>query len=94
MIDISAVRRTANSDDFGVQLTQRTRSHLVSGPVRAIKDDLHSIKIKVFWKRGDTELLVTVPGRVNTLRLAEFLRLQCNGRSCQAAFDFCFDLIG
>src|ERR1700692_4565103 len=74
VVDIAAVRRTADGHDFSAQVGEHPGRHLVARTIGAVDDDLESLQIHSRRYGRGTKLLIVRAAAVDAYRLAQMLR--------------------
>ncbi len=94
VIDILAIRRTADRYHLGTQRRQRPRADLIAGTVRPVENYLQPREINPVSDAGSAKILVARPGCIDAFRLPQRLRLQRNGGILKVLFNLSLDLVG
>ncbi len=94
VIDVAAIRRAADGNDFGAEIRERARHHLVTRAVRAIDHQLHSFERHALGQRLDAEVLVVAARLVDARGAPEIHRRTRDRAAVELRLDGFFDLVG
>src|SRR5690606_12470264 len=94
LIDIEAVRLTADGKNLGTQFAEDMGSNLVGSTVSSIYHNLHPRQIKLVGEGAFAKLNVATRGIVNAPSPAQVLGIGATQGLIDHRFDTLFDLIG
>src|ERR1700730_5550446 len=90
IVDVTAVRRAADGDDFSAQIAKHARGHLVAGAVGAIDDNFEALQAHAGRNGRSAEILILGPAAVDAYGLAQALRFLREHREVQQTLDLLF----
>ena len=94
IVDVMAIRRTADRNDFATEFRDHTRRNFIGSSVRGIDNDLEVGEIHPLGDRCLAELLVIHARRSDVGRPPQTARLACRRCCLQIRFDGLLDSIG
>ena len=94
VIDVAAVRRAADRNDFRAEIGERARHHFVAGAVGAIDDELHALERHALGQRLGAEVLIVAARLVDARGAAQVHRRTRDRAAVELGLDGFFDFIG